>query len=83
MKKNIIKFIIYTLAIIFFLDLITVLASPEIKLFVYPSGNDYEVGKAMGANSFRVIEIAVIIYAIIFYRKIKKEKKLNTISTKE
>ena len=75
MKLSTKHIIIFSLGIIFLGSFLITLITPGQHLFVYPSGSDYEIGKAMGWNIEKVIEIIIIIYAFVLLRKVYKQRK--------
>jgi len=75
MKAVIKNILIFVLAAIFILDILNVISSPNLLLFEFPSGNDYEIGKIMGGNTWRIIEIAIIGYAVVRLMKLKVKKE--------
>ena len=64
MKSSTKKTIIYILACLALIGILSTIISPERSLFSLPTGSDYEVGKAMGSNTWTIIELVIIGYAL-------------------
>jgi|GEM_PF-3053159 hypothetical protein len=73
MKLSTKRIIVFALAVLALIGILSTIISPEDHLFVYPAGNDYEIGKAMGSNTWTIIELVIIGYALMQIAKSKNK----------
>lgn len=64
------------LVIFILLEMVNTLISPDMPFFIYPSGSDQEIGEAIGYDTWRIIELAIVFYVFIRYVKNRSVKNV-------